>query len=94
MATREDVGQVLREIFRDLEDDLGIEDMALTPDTRLIDLGLESISLVYLVSELQQHYKLQTKLFRHMREQDLLLKDMRVSDIEDIVIALAGADAA
>jgi len=91
---QEDVGQVLRDIFADLEDDLGLDDLTLSPETRLIDLGLESISLVYLISELQQHYGLGDRLFRQMRENELLLKDMRVSQIQDMVVALASSDAA
>lgn len=94
MVTREDVGRVLQEIFQDLEDDLGLDDAALSPETRLIDLGVESISLVYLVSELQQHYGLNDRLFRHMRDKDLLLKDVRVGDIQSMVVALATSDAA
>jgi aryl carrier-like protein len=85
---------VLRDIFADLEDDLGLDDLTLSPETRLIDLGLESISLVYLISELQQHYGLGDRLFRQMRENELLLKDMRVSQIQDMVVALASSDAA
>lgn len=91
---QDDVGQVLRDIFADLEDDLGLDDLTLSPETRLIDLGLESISLVYLISELQQHYGLGDRLFRQMRENELLLKDMRVSQIQDMVVALASSNAA
>lgn len=91
---QEDVGRVLRDIFADLEDDLGLGDLTLSPETRLIDLGLESISLVYLISELQQHYGLGDRLFRQMRENELLLKDMRVSQIQDMVVALASTNAA
>lgn len=93
-VTKDDVGRVLQEIFEDLEDDLGLGDLTLAAETRLIDLGLESISLVYLISELQQHYGLGDRLFRLMRERELLLKDMRVGEIQDMVVALAATDAA
>lgn len=93
-VTQEDVGRVLREIFEDLEDDLGLDDVALTPETRLLDLGLESISLVYLVSELQQHYGLGDRLFARMRAQELLLKDMRVGEVQDMVVEIAAGNAA
>jgi acyl carrier protein len=91
---QEDVGRVLQDIFADLEDDLGLGDLTLSAETKLIDLGLESISLVYLISELQQHYGLGDRLFRQMREHQLLLKDMRVGEIQDMVVALASTDAA
>jgi acyl carrier protein len=90
---QEDVGRVLQDIFADLEDDIGLGDLSLSAETRLIDLGLESISLVYLISELQQHYDLGDRLFRKMREHQLLLKDMRVGEIQDMVVALVSTDA-
>ncbi len=45
--TTDDVGAVLQEIFDDLGEDLDLGDVTLTAETRLLDLGLESISLVY-----------------------------------------------
>lgn len=83
-----DVGAVLNEIFEDLGEDLDLGIVALTPETRLLDLGLESISLVYLVSELQQHYGLGDRLFRRMREAGALIRDLSVGELQDMVVAL------
>ena len=49
---------------------------------------MESISLVYLISELQQHYGLGDALFRKVRDEDRLLKDMSVDDILKSVVEL------
>lgn len=84
----DDAYGVLKEIFEDLEDDLDSDGGELAADSKLIDLGMESISLVYLVSELQQHYGLGDALFRKMREEDKLLVDMSVGDIINSVVEL------
>lgn len=86
--TANDVGIVLREIFEDLGEDLDMGEAALTPDTKLMDLGMESISLVYLVSELQQHYGLGDRLFRQMRDDGILIRNLSVGDIEKMVVSL------
>lgn len=86
--TYDDAMSVLQEIFEDLGDDLELEDEALEPGAKIIDMGLESISLVYLVSELQQHYGLGDALFKKMRDEDRLLKDMTVDDIIKSVVEL------
>ena len=52
--TYDDAMSVLQEIFEDLADDLDLEDETLDPNAKILDLGMESISLVYLISELQQ----------------------------------------
>lgn len=92
--TTEDVRAVLQEIFLDLGEDLDLSDVDLTAETRLLDLGLESISLVYLVSELQQHYELGDRLFRHLRESAVMIRDLSVGDVETIVVALKNEIAA
>lgn len=86
--TTEDVGAVLHEIFEDLGEDLDLGDVTLSPEMRLLDLGLESISLVYLVSELQQHYGLGDRLFRRLRETGSLIRDLSVGELQDMVVAL------
>jgi len=88
VLTTEDVGAVLHEIFADLGEDLDLGDVTLTPGMRLLDLGLESISLVYLVSELQQHYSLGDRLFRRLRETGSLIRDLSVGELQDMVVAL------
>lgn len=86
--TYDDAMSVLQEIFEDLADDLDLEDEALDPNAKILDLGMESISLVYLISELQQHYGLGDALFRKVRDEDRLLKDMSVDDILKSVVEL------
>lgn len=88
IVTTLDVAAVLNEIFEDLGEDLDLGVVSLTPETRLMDLGLESISLVYLVSELQQHYGLGDRLFRRMREAGALIRDLSVGELQDMVVAL------
>ena len=94
LLTTKDVGQVLHEIFEDLGEDLDLGEVALTPETRLLELGLESISLVYLVSELQQHYGLGDRLFRKMRESGALIRDLSIGELQDMVVALKNDRAA
>lgn len=79
---------VLQEIFSDLSDDLDLDGEALAADTKILELGMESISLVYLISELQQHYGLEDALFRKMRDENLLLRNMTVDDIVRSVVEL------
>jgi len=86
--TPDDVGAVLQEIFDDLGEDLDLGDVTLTPDTKLLDLGLESISLVYLVSELQQHYGLGDRLFRRLRETGSMIRDLNVGEVQKLVVTL------
>ena len=88
LLTNIDVSAVLHEIFEDLGEDLDLGPVALSGEIRLLDLGLESISLVYLVSELQQHYGLGDRLFRHMREKGALIRDLKVSELQNMVVAL------
>ena len=86
--TISDVSAVLHEIFEDLGEDLDLGTVDLTAETRLLDLGLESISLLYLVSELQQHYALGDRLFRRMREAGALIRDLSVGELQSMVVAL------
>ncbi len=86
--TTDDVGAVLQEIFDDLGEDLDLGDVTLTAETRLLDLGLESISLVYLVSELQQHYGLGDRLFRRLRETGSMIRDLSVGEVQKLVVTL------
>lgn len=88
VLTTDSVGEVLREIFDDLGEDLDLGDVVLTAETKLLDLGMESISLVYLVSEIQQHYALGDRLFRHLRETGTMIRDLSVGDVEKMVVAL------
>ena len=88
-VTYDDALAALQEIFEDLEDDLDGDGGELAADTKLIDLGMESISLVYLISELQQSYGLGDALFRKMRDENTMLVDMTVDDILKSVVELS-----
>lgn len=79
VQTTDEIFQTVKDILEDVAEDWDVDDI--TPDTRLVDLGMESISLVYLVAELQQHYELGDKLFAKMRAEGTLLKDMSVNDV-------------
>lgn len=79
----------LSEIFSDLAEDLDSEPVDFGAETRLVDLGLESISLIYLVSELQQHFGLGEKLFEYLRATDRLLVNMNVDDILEGVVSVS-----
>jgi aryl carrier-like protein len=79
----------LKELLRDINEDW--EGDEVTPQTRLVDLGMESISLVYLIAELQQMYGLGDTLFRKMREEGTFLKDMTVGDVLNSLSALIEA---
>lgn len=88
MTVTTDAAQAaLKEIFEDLADDLETEAVEFTAETKLVDLGMESISLIYLISELQQHFSLEERLFQHLRESERLLVDMNVDDILQGVVA-------
>ncbi len=82
----EDVLATLKEIFEDLADDLDLDGVEVSPEQGILSLGMESISIVYLVSELQQHYGLGNKLFDDLRQNERLLKDMTVDDIINAVL--------
>ena len=86
--TSDDVASVLQEIFDDLGEDLDVGDLTLTSETKLIDLGMESISLVYLLSEMQQHYGLGDRLFRLLRETGVLIRDLSVGEVQAMVVTL------
>lgn len=86
-----DVEAVLREIVGDISED--VEPAEVTRDTRLVDLGMESISLVYMISELQTHYGLGDRLFPKMRAEGILLVNLTVGDVIDMIVEVAGQNA-
>lgn len=69
----------MKDLLKDINEDW--ETGEVTTETRLVDLGMESISLVYLIAELQQMYGLGDALFRKMRGDGTFLKDMTVGDV-------------
>jgi hypothetical protein len=78
--------ETLKTLLKDINEDW--EAGEVTTDTRLVDLGMESISLVYLIAELQQMYGLGDALFRKMRGEGTFLKDMTVGDVLNSLSAL------
>jgi aryl carrier-like protein len=88
---REHVLAVLQEILSDVAEDL--EESSVDPDRPLVELGLESISLVYLIAELQQSLGLGDLLFAKMRAEGTLLKQMTVGDIVTAIQEIAGRSA-
>ena len=81
--------ETLKTLLKDINEDW--EAGEVTTDTRLVDLGMESISLVYLIAELQQMYGLGDALFRKMRGEGTFLKDMTVGDVLNSLSALIEA---
>jgi acyl carrier protein len=57
----------------------------ISPDSRLADLNLESINLVYFIAELQQKYGLQQRLITRIRSADRPLAELQVADIVHFV---------
>ncbi|SIT15304.1 Phosphopantetheine attachment site [Roseivivax lentus] len=90
--TIETAEAALRSIFEDLAEDLEADVVEFDRDTKLLDLGMESISLIYLISELQQHFELGDRLFQHLRESDRLLKDMDMGDILSGLVAVSAEE--
>lgn len=70
---------ILEEITSDWDVD------AISPDSLLADLNLESINLVYFIAELQQTYGLQQRLLTRIRAADQHLTRLRVADVVQLV---------
>ena len=70
---------ILQEITSDW--DVG----TISSDTRLADLNLESINLVYFIAELQQQYGLQQRLFTRIRSTDRAVAELTVGDVVQLV---------
>ena len=64
---------------------------ALTAETQLGDLGMESINLVYFIAEVQQHYNLEDRLFIRLKQGGTLLINLRVCDIVELISELVYA---
>ena len=66
---------------------------AITAESRLADMNLESINLVYFIADLQQEYGLQQRLLARIRAADRPLPELRVADVVQYVQELRGARA-
>jgi hypothetical protein len=76
------VTQILTEITWEWDvDDIG-------RDTRLGDTGVESIALVYLIAEIQQHFDLGDVVFERLRSSGSNLTQLRVGDLTRLLVDL------
>lgn len=87
--THEGVFASLKEIFADLAEDLDLDDAEISKDQEVISVGIESIGIVYLISELQQQYQLENRVFDELRAKDRLLRDMTFDDVINAVLSVA-----
>jgi hypothetical protein len=78
-AIYRDVLDILTEITMDW--DVG----EISAETQLGSIVLESISLVYLIGDLQQNHGLQDRLLQKLRTAKIKLTDLRVTDVVDFV---------
>jgi|SRR5690349_14263394 len=60
----------------------------ISSESRLGDLHLESINLVYFIAEIQQSYGLENRLVAQIRSFGRPLGELRVADIADFVHAI------
>ncbi len=82
-TTREAILSFVTEILAEVAADWDVG--PILPETQLGELGLESISLVYLIGEIQQRYHLQDRLFQSLRAAEINIAKMRIADIVDFV---------
>lgn len=80
---RSDVLDYVLGILNEITADWDIGEIG--PETQLGSLGLESISLVYLIGEIQRHYDLHDQLFERLRTAKTNIADQRVADVVDLV---------
>lgn len=76
--TREDVQEYVVGLLSEITADWDVE---ISSTTDLGSLGLESISLVYLIGEVQQRYGLRDVLFQRLRSEETSIMDLRVADV-------------
>lgn len=85
-------GEVLAHVLGILEDIASDWDVGkISADSRLAELNLESINLVYFIAELQQKYGLQQHLFTRIRSAGRPLAELRVTDIAKFIQEIRGA---
>jgi len=73
---------ILQEITSDW--DVGV----ISPETRLGDVLLESISAVYFIGDLQHRFELQDRLFEKLRTLGVKIADLHVSDVVNLILGL------
>jgi acyl carrier protein len=85
-------GEVLAHVLGILEEITSDWDVGtISADSRLQELNLESINLVYFIAELQQKYGLGQRLFTHIRLAGRPLAELRVADIAEFIEKNRGA---
>jgi acyl carrier protein len=80
---RQDILAYIIEILTEITADWDVGEIS--SETQLGNLGLESISLVYLIGEVQHYYHLQDLLFEKLRTAGKKIADLRVTDVVDYV---------
>jgi acyl carrier protein len=79
-------GEVLTHVLGILEEITADWDVGtISAESRLVELNLESINLVYFIAELQQSYGLEQHLFARIRSAGRPLAELRVADIAEYV---------
>jgi acyl carrier protein len=73
---------ILQEITSDW--DVGV----ISPETRLGDVLLESISAVYFIGDLQHRFELQDRLFEKLRTLGVKIADLHVLDVVNLILGL------
>jgi hypothetical protein len=80
---RDEIFNFIIEMLKDISADYDVGEIS--AETQLGSVVLESISLVYLIGDLQQHYQLQDLLLQRLRRAKVHIKCMRVADMVDLV---------
>lgn len=79
---------VLNTVTRMLEEITAEWDVGpITEQTRLGNLGLESINLVYMIAELQKQYSLQNLLFQKLIAAQIHVNDLQVADLANFIVS-------
>ena len=80
---RQDIFDYVLELLREITADLDVPDIS--GDTQLGELGIESISLVYFIGELQRHFQLDDRLFENLRETRRNIIDLDLSTLLHLI---------
>lgn len=74
------------EVLKDITSEWDVGEIG--AETRLGDMGLQSINLVYLISDIQQHYDLKDLLYTELVKAGVLFNDLHVREVVDMVYGL------
>jgi len=87
VSARADVVAYIADLLADVLGDTEIVDI--NEYTRLDALGLQSISLVYLIAEIQDKYRLDDALFDRLRSSRTRVTELSVGNVVDLVCNLS-----